>query len=104
MASKVIYIAGAVTGKQNLLDLAAAEAEVRERGFIPLSPRCLPEGLSDRKYAQLCTALINAADGVLLLNNWPSDKAATYAKRYCEFSEKFYHLRLDTLVTALLEK
>lgn len=104
MGKKVIYIAGATEGKQNQLDLEAAEKEIIEHGFIPLSLSYLPDGLCDRKIAQLCTAMINSADAVFLLNNWPSDKNATFAKRFCEFTEKLYSTRLNTLVTALLEK
>ena len=105
MGKKVIYIAGAISGSpQNRVDIESAAKEIEARGFIPLSPACLPEGLCDRKLAQLCTAMINSSDAVLLLHNWAADKSSTLAKRYCEYAEKLSSHRLDTLVTVLLEK
>ena len=105
MARKVIYIAGAVGGPpQNLVDLKAAEEEVEARGFTALSPTCLPQGMSEKQYGQICTAMIQSADAVLMLNNWPSDKGATFAKRYCEYVGKLCSTRLDLVATVLMER
>jgi len=105
MAKKVIYIAGAVGGPpQNLEDIKSAMAEIEQSGFTALSPTILPLDMSEKQFGQICTAMIQSADGVLLLKNWPSDKGATFAKRYCEYVGKLCSTRLDLIATVLMER
>ena len=105
MGKKVIYVAGATDGPpQNLMDLHAAAAEVEARGFIALSPTCLPKGLTDKKRGQILTAMVQSADAVLMLKNWPSSKDATFARTYCTYIDKLYSTNLDVLASVLMER
>lgn len=105
MSKKVIYIAGPITGVPHYWEaFEAAEEEIEAHGCIALNPARLPEGMSNKQYAQICTGMIHSADGVLLLNNWPSSKGATLEKKYCEYIGRLHSTRLDILVAALMER
>lgn len=80
----VIYIAGKMRGLEDYgrAHFEAAEKMLTALGFIVLNPSTLPIGMADHKYLPICMAMLEAADCVLLLNNWADSKGATAEYHY----------------------
>lgn len=80
----VIYISGKMRGLEDYgrAHFEAAENMLTSLGFIVLNPAKLPIGMADHKYMPICTAMLEAADCILLLNNWADSKGATAEYHY----------------------
>ncbi|MEN3260040.1 DUF4406 domain-containing protein [Sodalis endosymbiont of Spalangia cameroni] len=78
MQTKVIYIAGPMTGKPDFNRTAFSLAAVRlsAQGAIPLNPAILPEGLSEADYMRIGLAMLQCADGIYLLDGWQDSAGA----------------------------
>lgn len=83
----IVYIAGPMTGLPGLNRDAFAEAArmLRQKGHEVLNPAMLPRTLPDDRYMPICTAMIDAADAVYMLDGWQKSLGARcerlYAKR-----------------------
>ncbi|WP_406706607.1 DUF4406 domain-containing protein [Sodalis sp.] len=80
MQTKVIYIAGPMTGKPDFNRTAFSLAAVRlsAQGAIPLNPAILPEGLSEADYMRIGLAMLQlqCAYGIYLLDGWQDSAGA----------------------------
>lgn len=83
----IVYIAGPMTGLPGLNREAFHEAarKLREAGHTPLNPAMLPADLPDNRYMPICTAMIDAAEAIYMLDGWQKSVGARcerlYAKR-----------------------
>ncbi len=97
----IFYIAGPMTGLPGYNRDAFAQASVllRRCGHTVLNPAVLPQ-LPEDKYLPICTAMIDAADAIYLLDGWPKSLGARcerlYAKRQgkLELTEKDIKIRI----------
>lgn len=72
-----IFISGKITGDENYREkFGQAAGVLEEKGYIPLSPAILPEGLSYGAYMRICAAMLIECDGVLFLPDWIESKGA----------------------------
>lgn len=81
-----IYIAGPMTGYENFNRDAFyyKASELITKGFTPLNPAILPDGLTQAQYMDICFAMIRAADGIHLLKGWGKSKGALAELAYAE--------------------
>lgn len=86
---KVVYISGPITGVEKYWEaFERAENDLTALGYIPLSPARLPTGMTNAQYMQICTAMIDAADAVLMLPGCVYSHGSKVEHRYCEYIEK----------------
>ena len=100
--AKVVYIAGPITGvPQYWLPFEAAEDELLNAGFTPLSPAHLPRGLTPEQYMRIDLAMIDCADAVYLLYDACKSKGAMVEYRYCQYIGKPIVANIKDLKEAL---
>lgn len=88
---KIVYIAGPITGvPEYWVPFEQAEDELEARGYIALTPTRLPYGMNKAQYMRICFAMIDSADAVLLVGNWPESGGACLERHYCEYIDKPY--------------
>lgn len=88
---KIVYIAGPITGvAEYWVPFEKAEDEIEALGCIALTPTRLPYGMSKADYMRICFAMIDSADAVLLVGNWPESGGAMLERHYCEYIGKPY--------------
>ena len=86
---KKIYIAGKITGDAGYREkFAAAEQKLTREGYIVLSPAVLPEGMSTADYMRICFAMIDVADMVGFLDDFPESQGAYLEWSYCVYTKK----------------
>lgn len=85
-----IYIAGPMTGIKDYNRPAFFDAAKRceEAGFTVINPAVLPVDLPERSYAPICTAMIDAADAVYLLDGFEKSVGARAEKQYAKWQGK----------------
>lgn len=80
-----VYIAGKITGDKNYRDkFAKAEQALTAMGHCVLNPAHLPEGMEQGDYMRSCLAMIDCADGVVLLPDWRESDGARLERAYAE--------------------
>lgn len=86
---KVVYISGKITGDAGYKKkFEKAEAELRAAGFIPLNPAKLPPEIDNAAAMEICVAMINASDAVLMLPGWASSVGAHVELAYSKYIRK----------------
>lgn len=89
MEGLVVYISGKITGDPDFRrKFADAAKRVRVLGGVPLNPADLPGGMPREKYLPICLAMIDAADAVLLLDDWKTSQGAKIEERYAAYQNK----------------
>lgn len=84
-----VYIAGKITGDPHYREkFAEAEAALREVGHIPLNPAVLPEGMEKDDYMRICTAMLDSADAIGLLDDWTASAGAQLELHYADYVGK----------------
>lgn len=87
----IIYISGRITGNENYKhDFAVAETFLRERGLNAINP-CTVCGLDFFGYEDFMRvdfALIDVADAVLMLSNYPKSPGAFRELNYALATSK----------------
>lgn len=80
----IYYIAGPMTGMPdyNRPAFHRAAAGLRAKGHTVINPALLPTELGDKAYLPICTAMIDAADAVYLLDGWQSSMGAVAEQNY----------------------
>ena len=102
----IIYIAGPMTGlpaynRDAFMDAARL---LTEAGHTALNPAMLPTTLPDHAYMPICTAMIDAADAIYMLDGFQKSLGARcerlYAKRQgkIEITEKDVKIRMKQLL------
>lgn len=85
----VVYLSGPITGVPNYWKaFEKAEENLRNLGYIVLSPAKLPQGMVNSQYMQINMAMIHAADAVYFLPGWENSRGATLERAYCEYIGK----------------
>ena len=81
----IIYISGKMRGlpQNGKPYFDAAARRLQNMGFIVLNPANLPDGMPEDKYMPICISMLEAADGVYMLDGWHDSRGArseyTYA-------------------------
>ena len=95
---KVVYILGPIDGVPDYWEaFEKAEDALSARGFIPLSPSRLPEGMKPAQTAHIRLAMLESADAVLVLPGFGRNKDAMLEYRYLQYSQKPYGMNIDEL-------
>ena len=85
-----IFISGPITGVPNYRENfhKAEELLLSNGAFIPLNPAVLPEGMEPGDYMRITFAMLEAADGVLLLDGWYNSIRASLEQSYAGYIGK----------------
>ena len=87
--NKNIYIAGRITGLENYKEVfETAEIDLKERGWIPMSPARLSGGFEHAEYMHICFSMIDICDTVYLLLDWRESKGAVMEYNYARECHK----------------
>ena len=99
---KSIYIAGPMSGKADYgrRDFCAAESYLSAKGWIVINPAALPIGLAPGAYMPICLAMVQAADAVVLLNDWKGSHGARLEADYAAMQGKTLFYRLEVVPDA----
>ncbi|EFU9021520.1 DUF4406 domain-containing protein [Salmonella enterica] len=75
----IIFISGPMSGMPdfNRDAFALTAALLRATGHTVLNPALLPDGLKYGHYLKICTAMLECADTIYLLDGWESSTGAT---------------------------
>lgn len=87
--SRIVYIAGKITGDpdyQKKFDAAAEKLEAG--GDIVVKPSVMPEGLRPVDYMRVCFAMIESADTVCFLPDWLDSSGAKLEYSFCRYIGK----------------
>lgn len=73
-----VYIAGPMSGlaEFNRPEFMLSAARLSHAGNIVLNPATLPDGLSQREYMDICTAMLRCADTIYMLKGWANSSGA----------------------------
>lgn len=86
---KVVYLAGPITGVPKYWErFEIAEDTLIAKGFIPLNPAKLPQGMTNDKYARICASMVDCADIVFFLPDWHRSQGASTEWEYCKYIGK----------------
>lgn len=95
---KKVYIAGPITGVNNYsAPFEKAEKAIAAKGWVPLNPARLPQGMENKDYATLCLAMLEVADAVLFLSDWERSVGALLEMNYCAYTKKLIVYDIDIL-------
>lgn len=80
----IYYIAGPMSGipDGNRPAFHRAAAGLRAEGHTVLDPALLPMNLDDKAYLPICTAMIDAADAIYMLDGWATSMGAVAEQNY----------------------
>lgn len=86
----IVYIAGPMAGKPDKNKMAFYEAEKRleEQGHTVLNPAVLPDGMAPEQYLPICLAMLEQAEGILLLEDWEESPGACLEWKYAVYQGK----------------
>ena len=78
----IVYIAGKISGNPEYKkQFAAAAARLRQQGLEVINPAVLPQ-MEYHRYPPINLAMIDAADGLLLLPGWEHSTGAAWEAAY----------------------
>lgn len=84
-----VYIAGKINGDPGYQwKFLRAQAKLEEQGHIVLNPAVLPEGMSPADYMRVCFSMIDCAERVVFLPDWPDSPGARLEREYCKYIDK----------------
>lgn len=81
---KTCFISGAITGVKDYQELfKAAEAEVKELGYIPVNPAQMTKSLvesgvefTNDQWLEITQSVVKQCDAIYMLSNWHDSKGA----------------------------
>ena len=91
---KVLYLSGPITNEPNYLEIfALAKVTLADMGYIVLNPSILPAGMPGKAYMPICLAMLDRADGIVMLNGWQESRGAVLERDYAMYQGKevFYY-------------
>ena len=93
----IYYIAGPMSGipDGNRPAFHRAAAGLRAEGHTVLDPALLPMDLDDKAYLPICTAMIDAADAIYMLDKWATSMGAVAEQNYALRQGK--HVRYEVM-------
>lgn len=98
----VVYIAGPITGERDYWRaFNKAENELLVRGYIPLKPSGIPEGMTPGQYMRICLAMLDCADAVLFLPGSYKSNGCTVEYTYALYTGKRIACSIDGLEEVL---
>lgn len=84
-----VFISGPITGVPDYKEYFDDAAYLIERaGMIPLNPAVLPQGMDPGDYMRITLAMIDAADILMMLNDWEKSNGAQLENGYAEYQGK----------------
>lgn len=84
-----VYIAGKITGDPGYREkFRAAREKVEWMGHVALDPSTLPEGMSPADYMRICTAMLDCADAIGLLQDWADSPGARCEMALAQYTGK----------------
>lgn len=87
--AKKIFLSGRITGDPHYkTKFDRAARELKAEGHIVLNPATLPIGLEYADYARICTAMIEAADTVMLLPGYQKSPGVALEVKYAKYIGK----------------
>lgn len=93
----ILYLSGPITG--NLFygfQFSTAQMCVNIKGHTTLNPAVLPKGLkSYNDYMKIGLAMLDAADGIVMLNGWKKSRGARIELRAALRARKKIYFGLD---------
>ena len=98
MSKQKIYIAGPMTGYENLNMVAffTVAESLRRAGHCVLNPAELTDGLTEPEYMDICFAMIRAATAIHMLAGWEQSEGAQAEYRYAK--------KLGLVITGSIKK
>jgi nucleoside 2-deoxyribosyltransferase len=98
----VVYIAGPITDVPDYKRaFNQAENELLIRGYIPIKPSTLPQGMTEAQYMRICLSMIDAADAVLVLPGSHKSDGVTVEYTYAKYIGKPVAFSIDALKEVL---
>lgn len=95
---KSIYIAGPMKGHPDYHEKFSMAADVlTDRGWIVINPAVLPEGLNPEAYMPICTAMIQAADAVCMLEGWQKSYGAKLERWFASYQRKAVYTTIESV-------
>ena len=88
--SMILYLSGPISGELFYgLKFSFAEMIVATKGHTVLNPAAVPKGLKDYEaYMKIGFAMLDAADGIVMLRGWKNSKGAKRELRYAILHRK----------------
>lgn len=84
-----VFLSGRITGDRHYkAKFDRVAQELTDDGYIVLNPATLPKGLSYADYARICTAMLEAADTVLLLPGYQKSPGVALEIKYAKYIGK----------------
>lgn len=85
-----VFISGKMTGLPNYNrdEFNRMEKLLVMMGHTVLNPACLPDGLTQNEYLQICISMLSVCDVIVMLDNWGNSKGATTEKNYADATGK----------------
>lgn len=84
-----VYIAGKITGDPLYRQkFAEAERMLKALGYIVLNPALHPDGMEPQDYMHVDLAMIDVADAVYFLWDWPDSEGARLELAYAGYFKK----------------
>ena len=87
--SKIVYIAGKITGNPNYeSEFIEMQGKLERDGFMVLNPALITKGIPNEKAMPICMEMIIQSDGVGFLKNWGDSFGARMEQVYAEYTGK----------------